>query len=172
MVILRSQPLRLLLIAATLAAFAVPWILDPHRIAVDWYEFEFTTTPRPTDTNTDTVPPHPGDIAPLALFRAFATVTATIALACILAISRKTWRPGVDLVATLAIIGLAVGVATSALKDGSPATPLAILAATAMLLALWSLAAPLLGKANEEGEGDEDAEEEDDEEEDEEDEDD
>jgi len=169
MVILRSQPLRLLLIAATLAAFAVPWILDPHRIAVDWYEFEFTRTPLPTDTNTDTNPPHPGDIAPLALFRAFATVTATIALACILAISRKTWRPGVDLVATLAIIGLAVGVATSALKDGSPATPLAILAATAMLLALWSLAAPLLGNPTED-DAEEYEEEEDDEEEDEEDE--
>ena len=161
MALLRSQPLRLLLIAAVLATFAVPWILDPHRVAVDWYGFEFTTTPTPNDNEIN--PPHPGDIAPLALFRAFATVIAGIALACILAITRKTWRPGVDLVATLAIIGLAVGITLSATKDGRPATPLAAIAATAMLLALWSLAAPLLGNPRGDDEEEDDEEEEEDE---------
>jgi hypothetical protein len=168
MALLRSQTLRLLLIAAVLATFAVPWILDLHRVAVDWYGFEFTTTPTPNDNEIN--PPHPGDIAPLALFRAFATVTAGIALACILAITRKAWRPGVDLVATLAISGLAVGITLSAMKDGSPATRLAIFGGAAMLLALWSLAAPLLGNPTED-DAEEYEEEDEDEEEDEEDED-
>jgi hypothetical protein len=68
-------------------------------------------------------------------------------------------------------IGLAVGITLSAMKDGRPATPLAAIAATAMLLALWSLAAPLLGNPTED-DAEEYEEEDEDEEEDEEDEDD
>ena len=161
MALLRSRSLRLLLIAATIAVVAVPWLVEPRQVAVAWYDFEFLDTPA-----TDDAAPHPGDVAPIALFRAFGAVGTAVALACVLALVRKPWRAGVDLVATLAIVGVAVGITLSAIKDGRAPTPLAAIAATAMLLALWSLAAPLL---RDEGAGEEDEAEEEDEEDEEED---
>ena len=55
MAIVRSRSLRLLLIAATLAVVAVPWLVEPRQVAVAWYGFEFLDTPA-----TDDATPHPG----------------------------------------------------------------------------------------------------------------
>ena len=137
---LRLRPLRLLLVAAVLATLAAPWFLDPQGIAVAWYEFEFVRTPVEGDAM-----PHPGETAPLALFRALGGIGVGLALGCVLGAARKSWRPGVDLVATLAILGVATGFVLSVLRDGRPPLPLAAIGGASLLLAAWSLVAPLLG---------------------------
>lgn len=163
---LRLRPLRLLLVAAVLATLAAPWFLDPQGIAVAWYEFEFVRTPVEGDAM-----PHPGETAPVALFRALGGIGLAVALGCVLGVTRKAWRPGVDLVATLAILGVAAGFVLSVLRDGRPPLPLAAIGGASLLLAAWSLVAPLLGDASVAEEAIEEADEEEGEEEEEEDED-
>ena len=138
--------------AAVLAVFSAPWFLDPEGIAVAWYEFEFVRTPIEGDAT-----PHPGETAPLALFRALGGIGVGIALACVIGACRTSWRPGVDLVATLAMVGIASGFVLSVLEDGRPPLALAAVGGASILLAGWSLVAPLLGSppASEEELGDE-----------------
>lgn len=161
MALLRLRPLRPLLIAAVFATLAGPWFVDPQGIAVAWYEFEFVR-----DSLDGDGPPNPGEIAPLALFRALGGIGLAVAVACVLGAVRKPWRAGVDLVATLAICAVAAGFILSVVKDGRSPLPLTTIGAAAMLLAGWSLIPPLLGEsAVVEEEVDEDEEEDDEEDE-------
>lgn len=139
--LLRIRTLRLLVIAAVLGVFSAPWFLDPQGIAVSWYEFEFVRTPLEADAT-----PHPGETAPLALFRALGGIGVGIALACVVGAWRTSWRPGVDLAATLAMVGIASGFVLSVLEDGRPPLALAAVGGASILLAAWSLAAPVLGR--------------------------